>query len=67
MIGLPYLGFFHGEGFTCFRAGNSGEFSFDLLLPRETPPEPMLAPTFTPPPRHAGERLDSPADRSDAG
>jgi hypothetical protein len=39
----------------------------DLLLPRETAAEPMLAPTFTPPPRHAGERLDSPADRSDAG
>ena len=39
----------------------------DLLLPRETAPEPMLAPTFTPPPRHAGDRLDSPGDRGDAG
>lgn len=34
VIGLPYLGFFHGDGFTCFRAGNTGEFSFDLLLPK---------------------------------
>ncbi len=34
VIGLPYLGFYHGDGFTCFRAGKSGEFSFDLLLPK---------------------------------
>jgi hypothetical protein len=39
----------------------------DLLLPREAPPEPVLAPTFTPPPRHAGGVLDSPGDRGDAG
>jgi glycine cleavage system aminomethyltransferase T len=35
VIGLPYLGFYHGDGFTCFRAGKTGEFSFDLLLPKE--------------------------------
>jgi glycine cleavage system aminomethyltransferase T len=34
VIGLPYLGFYHGDGFTCFRAGKTGEFSFDLLLPK---------------------------------
>jgi hypothetical protein len=39
----------------------------DLLLPREAPPEPMVGPTFTPPPRHAGDRLDSPGDRGDSG
>ena len=39
----------------------------DLLLPREAAPEPMPAPTFTPPPRHAGDVIDSPGDRSDAG
>ena len=39
----------------------------DLLLPRETAPEPMVAPTFTPPPRHAGDAVDSPGDRGDAG
>jgi glycine cleavage system aminomethyltransferase T len=35
VIGLPYLGFYHGDGFTCFRAGKTGEFSFDLLLPKQ--------------------------------
>src|SRR4051794_14906919 len=34
----------------------------DLLLPRETAPEPVPGPTFTPPPRHAGDRLDLPGD-----
>lgn len=34
VIGLPYLAFFRGEGFVCFRAGNTGEFSYGLLLPK---------------------------------
>jgi glycine cleavage system aminomethyltransferase T len=35
VIGIPYLGFFHAEQFTCFRAGKSGEYGYDLLVPRE--------------------------------
>jgi glycine cleavage system aminomethyltransferase T len=35
VIGLPYLSFYHGDGFTCFRTGKTGEFSFDLLIPKD--------------------------------
>lgn len=31
VIGLPYLTFFEGEGWTCFRAGKTGEFGYYLL------------------------------------
>jgi hypothetical protein len=31
---------------------------FDLLIPRDDPPVAEPEPTFTPPPRHAGQRLD---------
>jgi len=34
VIGLPYLGFYHGSGFTCFRAGKTGEYGYDLWLDR---------------------------------
>jgi len=35
VVGLPYLSFFHEQDFTVFRAGKTGEFGYDLLLPRE--------------------------------
>lgn len=35
LIGLPYLGFYHGPGFTCFRAGKTGEYGYDLWLDRQ--------------------------------
>jgi glycine cleavage system aminomethyltransferase T len=35
IIGLPYLGFFHAEDVICLRAGKTGEFGYDLLVPRE--------------------------------
>jgi aminomethyltransferase len=35
VIGIPYLGFFRDEHFTCFRAGKAGEYGYDLLVPRE--------------------------------
>ena len=34
VIGLPYLGFFHEGRFTCFRGGRTGEYGYDLLIPR---------------------------------
>lgn len=34
VIGLPYLGFFHADGFTCFRGGKTGEYGYDLLVER---------------------------------
>jgi aminomethyltransferase len=33
VIGLPYLGFFHEGRFTCFRAGRTGEYGYDLMIP----------------------------------
>jgi aminomethyltransferase len=39
VIGLPYLGFFHEGRFTCFRAGKTGEYGYELLVPRERLPE----------------------------
>jgi glycine cleavage system aminomethyltransferase T len=35
VVGLPYLTFYHEDGFTCFRAGKTGEYGYDLLVPRE--------------------------------
>lgn len=35
VIGLPYLGFFHHDGITCFRGGKTGEYGYDLLVPRD--------------------------------
>jgi glycine cleavage system aminomethyltransferase T len=35
VVGLPYLTFFHDRDWTCFRAGKTGEFGYDLLLRRE--------------------------------
>ena len=35
VIGLPYLGFFHAGGFTCLRAGTTGEYGYALLVARE--------------------------------
>ncbi|HEY4244136.1 MAG TPA: hypothetical protein VGM88_30190 [Kofleriaceae bacterium] len=34
VIGLPYLGFFHDPRFACFRGGKTGEYGYDLLVPR---------------------------------
>jgi len=34
VVGLPYMTFYHDEGFSCFRAGKTGEFGYDLLVPR---------------------------------
>lgn len=38
VIGLPYLTFMHAGGLTCFRAGKTGEYGYDLLAPREALP-----------------------------
>jgi glycine cleavage system aminomethyltransferase T len=35
VIGLPYLGFFHADEFTCFRGGKTGEYGYDLLVERD--------------------------------
>jgi glycine cleavage system aminomethyltransferase T len=35
VVGLPYLTFFQLEGTLCFRTGKTGEFGYDLLVPRE--------------------------------
>jgi len=36
VVGLPYMSFFHGEGqgWTCFRAGKTGEYGYALLVER---------------------------------
>lgn len=34
VIGLPYLGFFHHDELVCFRGGKTGEYGYDLLVPR---------------------------------
>ena len=31
-IGLPYLTVFHGGGWTCYRAGRTGEFGYGLIV-----------------------------------
>ncbi len=35
IIGLPFSAFYHGEDFTCFRTSATGEFSYELLIPRD--------------------------------
>ncbi|MEZ4302887.1 MAG: glycine cleavage T C-terminal barrel domain-containing protein, partial [Polyangiaceae bacterium] len=35
LIGLPYLYFYRTEGVFCLRAGKTGEYGYDLLVPRE--------------------------------
>lgn len=35
VIGLPYLSLFHLDGMTCFRGGKTGEYGYDLLVPKE--------------------------------
>jgi aminomethyltransferase len=32
VIGLPYLTFYYGDEWTCFRTGKTGEFGYDLLV-----------------------------------
>ena len=34
VVGLPYMTFFHQGEWTCFRAGKTGEFGYDILAPR---------------------------------
>jgi aminomethyltransferase len=34
-MGLPYLTFFHAGAITCFRGGKTGEYGYDLLVPKE--------------------------------
>ena len=36
IIGLPYLSFYHFDGGTCFRAGKTGEYGYDLLIPGDS-------------------------------
>ncbi len=35
VIGLPYLSLFHLDGMMCFRGGKTGEYGYDLLVPKE--------------------------------
>lgn len=35
LIGLPYLYFYRTDGVLCVRAGKTGEYGYDLLVPRE--------------------------------
>jgi aminomethyltransferase len=35
IIGVPYLGFFRDDKLTCFRAGKTGEYGYDLLVARD--------------------------------
>jgi glycine cleavage system aminomethyltransferase T len=35
IIGLPYLCFYHFDQSTCFRAGKTGEYGYDVLVPRD--------------------------------
>jgi len=35
VIGLPYLGFYRAPSCWCFRAGKTGEYGYDLWLPRD--------------------------------
>jgi glycine cleavage system aminomethyltransferase T len=38
IIGVPYLTFLHLEDWTCVRAGKTGEFGYDLLVPKHRAP-----------------------------
>jgi aminomethyltransferase len=35
IVGLPYLTFYDMESWICFRAGKTGEYGYDLLLPTD--------------------------------
>ena len=35
VVGLPYLSFYHEQDFSVLRAGKTGEFGYDLLVPVE--------------------------------
>lgn len=35
LIGLPYLYFYRTEGILCLRGGKTGEYGYDLFVPRE--------------------------------
>jgi aminomethyltransferase len=35
LLGVPYLNFCHVEDLTCFRAGKTGEYGYDLLVPAD--------------------------------
>jgi glycine cleavage system aminomethyltransferase T len=35
VVGLPYLNCCRDHGWTCFRAGKTGEYGYDLLVPRD--------------------------------
>lgn len=35
VLGLPYLGFYRAPGCWCFRAGKTGEYGYDLWVPRD--------------------------------
>lgn len=38
IVGLPFSSFFLGDDFICFRTSATGEFSYDLLVPRDQAP-----------------------------
>lgn len=38
IVGLPFSAFFRGEDFICFRTSATGEYSYDLLVPRGEAP-----------------------------
>jgi glycine cleavage system aminomethyltransferase T len=31
-VGLPYLSFYHGDGWLCYRAGRTGEFGYGIIV-----------------------------------
>jgi aminomethyltransferase len=35
VIGLPYMSFFHGDAWTAFRVGKTGEYGYYLMTPRD--------------------------------
>jgi len=35
IVGLPYMTFFDMESWVCFRAGKTGEYGYDLLMPAD--------------------------------
>lgn len=39
VVGLPYLGFYRGDDFICFRAGMTGEYAYYLLIHRDIAPD----------------------------
>lgn len=39
LIGLPYLYFYRTEGVLCLRGGKTGEYGYDLFIPKDRTPE----------------------------